>query len=140
MPRILRETASIKEFWLEPDSRSVAPATLGTANVFGKAYEQIPYSEAAGLEIRITPTSNRGILIDFGREVSGYPRLTFGAGHCRKVGVQAVESLQHLLNPLVAEAAAIADPIIYYHHVRARENGQVELPHFGGFRLSLIHI
>lgn len=134
MPRILRETASIKEFWLEPDSRSVAPATLGTANVFGKAYEQIPYSEAAGLEIRITPTSNRGILIDFGREVGGYPRLTFGAGHCRKVGVQAVESLQHLLNPLVAEAAAIADPIIYYHHVRARENGQVELPHCGGFR------
>lgn len=134
MPRILRETASIKEFWLEPDSRSVAPATLGTANVFGKAYEQIPYSEAAGLEIRITPTSNRGILIDFGREVGGYPRLTFGAGHCRKVGVQAVESIQHLLNPLVAEAAAIADPIIYYHHVRARENGQVELPHCGGFR------
>lgn len=139
MSRILKEAATIKEYWLEPDSRTVEPASLGITNVFGKAYEHIPYSEAAGLELRLTPTSHRGILVDFGREVGGYPRLTFGTGSCRRVGVQAVESLEHLINPLIVDAAAIVDPIVYYEHVRARQNGQVELPHCGGFRYLWVY-
>jgi hypothetical protein len=139
LPGILKETASVKQYWLEPGSRSVEPASLGTTNIIGKAYERIPYSSNAALELKLTPTSHKGILIDFGREVGGYPRLTFGTGGCRRVGVQALESLGHLVNPLVAEPASLADPVVYYSHVRARQNGQVELPHCGGFRYLWVY-
>jgi len=79
---ILKETASVKDYWLEPDSRTVEPRTLSVTTLSGKVQGSVGYSEGAGLELKFTATSHKGILVDFGKEVGGYPRLTFGTGGC----------------------------------------------------------
>lgn len=138
MAGILKETAAVKKYWLEPDSRSVTPHTLSVTSLGGRVLETVPYSETAGLELRLSPTSHTGILVDFGREVGGYPRLSFGTGGCRRVGVQAVESVEHLVNPM-AEPVTRADPWFYHRRVKARGDTRVELPHCGGFRYLWLH-
>ncbi|MHB8896520.1 MAG: alpha-L-rhamnosidase-related protein [Candidatus Geothermincolia bacterium] len=134
MAGVLKETASVNDYWLEPDSRTVEPRSLSVTNLTGRILATVPYSEHAGLELKLTPTAQTGILIDFGREVGGYPHLTFGTGRCRRVAAQAVESLSHLQNPVVAEAVSRLDPIAYAVHFKAREGERAELPHCGGFR------
>jgi len=136
---ILKETEAIKEYWLEPGSRTIEPARLSTTRLSGKVVDTRPYSDRARLEVKLTPTSRSGVLVDFGKEVGGFPRLTFGSGGCRRLGIQAVESVEHIINPVLVDPASLADPAIYYRHVRARENGQVELPHCGGFRYLWIY-
>jgi len=136
---ILKETASVKDYWLEPDSRTVEPRTLSVTTLSGKVQGSVGYSEGAGLELKFTATSHKGILVDFGKEVGGYPRLTFGTGGCGRVGAQAVESISHLQNALVAEVSSLADPVIYCHHFKAREGVRVEMPHCGGFRYLWIY-
>ncbi len=136
---ILRETSAVKECWLEPGSRTVEPRNLAITSISGKALGIVDYSETAGLELKLTATSFTGILVDFGFEVGGNVRLNFGTGDCRRASVQAVESLEHLFNPVVARTASLADPVIYCRHFRARENGHVDLPHCGGFRYLWIY-
>jgi len=139
MAELLRETSAIKEYWLEPDSRTVEPETLSVTNMSGKVIDTVPYSERAGLELRMSAINRTAILADFGREVGGRPCVTFGSGHCRRVGVQGVESIRHIFNPLVAEPVSIADYVVYYHHFKAAEGKKVELPHCGGFRYLWIY-
>ena len=139
MAELLKESNAIKQYWLEPASRVVEPESLSVTTIGGKVIDTMPYSERAGLELRLTATSRTAILADFGREVGGYPSLTFGTGHCHRVGVQGVESSSHLLSPLIAEPAALADPVVYYRHFKAREGARVELPHCGGFRYLWIY-
>ena len=85
MAELLRETSAIKEYWLEPDSRTVEPETLSVTNMSGKVIDTVPYSERAGLELRMSAINRTAILADFGREVGGRPCVTFGSGHCRRV-------------------------------------------------------
>ena len=134
MAGVLKETGAIKDYWLEPDSRKVEPKALAVTDLGGKVLERVPYTAGAGLELRATAGRRHGILIDFGREVGGYPHLGFGTGKCRRVGVQAFESIEHLVKPLLAEGFAITDPAVYYRHFKARPESGVELPHCGGFR------
>lgn len=134
MAGILKETKNVKKYWLEPESRTVEPVALMSTTVTGKQIGEIPYSARAGLELRAWTTGIECILVDFGKEVGGYPRLTFGSGNCRRIGVQAVESREHLLKPGLAEAAAPADPALYCHRIKTRSDRPVELPHCGGFR------
>jgi hypothetical protein len=136
---VLKETASIKEYWLEPLDDAVEPVTLSVTNMNGKLLQSVPYSAAAGLEVKLSATSQTGILIDFGREVGGYPRLTFGTGSCRRVAAQAVESLSHLESALLADAASRIDPVGYFAHFKATDSTEVGLPHCGGFRYLWIY-
>ena len=53
MAELLKETSAIKEYWLEPDSRRIEPETLSVTNMSGKVIDTVPYSERAGLELRM---------------------------------------------------------------------------------------
>lgn len=134
MAVVLKEEASIRKYWLEPESREVRPKSLAVTTLGGKILEEVPFTTAAGLEIKGSAERCHGVLIDFGREVGGYPNLVFGTGHCRRVGVQAAESMEHLQNPAVARGISAADRAIYYKHFRPRGQEGVKLPHCGGFR------
>ena len=134
MAGVLKETGAIKEYWLEPDSRRVEPEALAVTSLGGKVLERVPYSDSAGLELRASVGRRHGILVDFGREVGGYPHLVCGSGNCRRVAVQAFESTEHLVNPVLAEGMAIADPLVYLQHFKARTGRKIDLPHCGGFR------
>jgi hypothetical protein len=136
---VLKESASVKEYWLEPATDEIEPVSLSVTSLSGKVLRTVPYSETAGLELKLTATSQTGILIDFGKEVGGYPRLTFGTGSCRRVGAQAAESLSHLQSPLLADAVGRVDPVCYFAHFRAIESVRAELPHCGGFRYLWIY-
>jgi len=131
---ILRETSAIKGYWMEPGSRRVEPQTLAVTDASGKALEKHPYSSTSGLEIRGSAARRMGVLIDFGKEVGGRVHLAFGAGGGRRIGSQAVESLTHLVNPVLAGAASKADPTIKYRRLGSRGEEPLELPHYGGFR------
>lgn len=139
MAGVLKESGSVKQYWLEPSSRQVAPTRLSVTNMSAEVLETADYSPRAGLEIKLSPTAHKGILIDFGKEVGGYPRLTFGTGSCRRVGAQAVESVSHLKPILLAEAGSHIDPVSWTCHFKAREAVQVTLPHCGGFRYLWIY-
>lgn len=139
MAGVLKEIGSIKDYWLEPGSREVEPRSLSVTTLTGKVLETVPYSARAGLEVKLTATAQTGILIDFGKEVGGYPRLSFGTGSCRRVTAQAVESVAHLQSLLLAGAGAHVDPVAYTLHFKAREAEQVHLPHCGGFRYLWIY-
>ncbi|MBU4194243.1 MAG: hypothetical protein KKE79_08285 [Actinobacteria bacterium] len=134
MAGVLKEKGMIKGYWLEPDSRRVEPEALAVTTLGGKVLQRVPYSDAAGLELRASASRRHGILVDFGREVGGFPHLVFGSGKCRRVAVQAIESMEHMVKPVLAEGAAIADPLIYLHHLKALPGRHVDLPHCGGFR------
>lgn len=131
---VLKEESAVREYWLEPESRHVGPRSLCMTDLAGEVLEKVPYSPNAGLEIQASADRRLCILIDFGKEVGGYPHLTFGTGNCRLAGVQAVESVRHIQNPLVAEPASKADSGLHAAHFRPVEGMPVELPHFGGFR------
>lgn len=131
---VLKETSAVREYWLEPDSRNVEPQSLFMTDSSGKILEEIPYSPNAGLELRASSDRRLCVLVDFGRQVGGYPVMRFGTGNCRIAGVQAVESIKHLARPLAAEPASIADPGLQVAHFRPWSTRLVELPHFGGFR------
>jgi Bacterial alpha-L-rhamnosidase 6 hairpin glycosidase domain/Bacterial alpha-L-rhamnosidase C-terminal domain len=132
--RVLKETGSVREYWLEPATGEIAPVRLAATDLSGRRRDSVPYEPEAGLEICATASARRGVLIDFGKEVGGFPRLSFGPGACRRVGVQAVESELHLVNPLAAEPASLAEPGFYHHTFRASGDLGVRLPHAGGFR------
>lgn len=131
---LLKEADAIRNYWLEPASRAIEPQTLSVTDLGGRVLDTVPYSERAGLELKLTPTSRTGVLADFGREVGGYPSVRFGAGRLGRVGAQAVEARAHILNPMVAEAAHLADPFVYYGHFKASAEASWDMPHFGGFR------
>ncbi len=139
MARVLKESGSIGSYWLEPASSEVSPLTLAETDLSGHASRSVPYEPDAGLELSATPSARGGILIDFGIEVGGFPRLSFGPGACRRVGVQAVESLGHLVKPLAVEPASIAEPGIYSHTFKAVPGPGARLPHAGGFRYLWIY-
>ena len=124
---------------MEPESRRVEPALLSATDLRGRVLETVSYSPGAGIELRATYGRRRGVLIDFGREVGGFPHLTFSAGKCRRVGMQAVESLGHLVKPLRVGALAGLEPLIRYSHFKAEAESQVDLPHCGGFRYLWIY-
>jgi hypothetical protein len=131
---ILKETGAIGEFWLEPSSRRVEPESLYLTDPNGKILEKVQYSPNAGLEIQATVDRRLCILVDFGKEVGGYANMAFGTGGCRMVGVQAVESVSHIENPLLAEPASITDSAMHVTHFKPTGPKPVRLPHFGGFR------
>jgi hypothetical protein len=139
MAGVLKEAGAVREYWLEPSSRKVTPVSLSVTDFSGRVLDTVPYAERAGLELRMSPLARTGILADFGREVGGYPRITFSRGSGRRVGVQAVESRSHLMSPLVIEPLSLADPSVYYAHAKARDGRQVELPHCGGFMYLWIY-
>ncbi len=134
MSGVLKETSAIKEYWLEPESGDVAPVWLAETDLSGNVLKRVPYSREAGMQLVASASRRRGVLVDFGLEVGGFPRVSFGEGKCRRVGLQAVESVKHILNPLAADAASIADPSVYCRHFRARPGPGVRLAHCGGFR------
>ena len=139
MAGVLKENAAVKEYWLEPGSRRVEPVKLSVTDFRGRRLEDVDYSADAALEVHASATRWHGILIDFGKEVGGYPHLAFGTGRCHRVGVQAAESLEHLSSPLVAGPASIADRSLCVTHVWARAGRTADLQHFGGFRYLWIY-
>jgi hypothetical protein len=139
MSSILKHVNTIKEFWLEPDSRRVEPERLLVTDPKRRVIEEMPYSPDAGAEVRASASRRLGVIIDFGIEVGGYPHLMFGAGKCRRLGIQAVESIEHFRNPVLAETSSISDPAFYYKKARGRPSGQIDLPHCGGFRYMWIY-
>lgn len=134
MAGILKEKSAIKDYWLEPSSRKVEPRSVSVTDLKGKVIDKVPYSPAAGLEVRASPGRRHGVLIDFGKEVGGYGHLTFGTGRCHRIGVQAVESVSHILPPVLADPLSIPDPSIGHCHFRPKGQKPVDLPHYGGFR------
>lgn len=134
MTGILKETDLISKYWLEPRSSRVEPDYVAVTNMKGEVLESVPYRDARGIELKATPTGRLGILLDFGKEVGGYPNLVMDTGRCRKVGAQAVEAPEHLFSPLTATVASVADHTVYHEHFKSAEGKHVELPHCGGFR------
>lgn len=134
MAGVLKETNAIKEYWLEPSSRRVEPVDLSITDLKGTPLERIEYSVNVGAEIRFDAGRRHGILVDFGKEVGGYPHIDFGTGRCRRVGVQAVESVEHIINPVLADMASKADPALMHWRFRVKKERRVDLPHCGGFR------
>jgi len=139
MPQqVLKEIASLKDYWLEPASNEVEPVELSVTDGAGKAVEVVPYSERSGLELEASACNRSGVLVDFGKEVGGFPKLRFGAGSCRRVGVQLAESNKHLVNPALAAGFSKVDPTVQYGHVKAKPDSETTLRHFGGFRYMLL--
>jgi hypothetical protein len=134
MSGVLKEQSSIKRYWLEPDSASVSPVSLSVTHLSGEVIETVRYSPRAGLEVIANLHRRHGVMVDFGREVGGFPRIVFGTGRCGKVGVQAFESTRHLVNPLGAEAVSLLEPPVYHDHLKGRGETELRLPHCGGFR------
>ena len=136
---VLKEESAVRDYWLEPASRRVEPVSLSMTDLDGKVIEQVRYTPVAGLQLQATRDRRTCVLIDFGKEVGGYPRLVFGTGDCRLAGVQAVESIAHIKNPVFAGSASLADSAMHTANFRPREGRTVELPHFGGFRYLWVY-
>jgi len=134
MAGILKENESIKEFWLEPYSKHIEPKMICSTGISGKPAEWVPYRNEENFELKASPTNYRCVLLDFGKEVGGFPKLVFGKGSLRRIGVQAVESVEHILNPILAESFSRADPALCVEGLSVKAGKRVDLPHFGGFR------
>jgi len=139
MPQpVLKETDAIKDYWLEPASNDVEPVELAVTDGAGKAVEVTAYSQRSRVGLEASAFGRLGVLVDFGKEVGGFPKLRFGAGSCRRVGVQLAESKKHLVNPTLVAGLSAADPTIQYTHVKASPDSEATLRHFGGFRYMLL--
>jgi hypothetical protein len=132
MARVLNESASIGEYWLEPGSREVKPVKISTTDLNRKVLHSREYSPGAGLELRAGAGKRTAILIDFGKEVGGYPRLEFGTGDMLLVGAVAAENVERV-PPALLSAITIADHSITRWSFRPSGQG-TRGPHCGGFR------
>lgn len=139
MAGVLKETRLVKEYWLEPSSRTVEPAVLAVTDLEGRTSGHLEYMPGAGFEVRLSPTTRTGILVDFGQEVGGHLRLRFGSGSCRRLGVQMAESERHLRNIVLAGAGKRLDPASGIRHVRAKEGQERVVDHCGGFRYAWLY-
>jgi len=132
MARVLKESTSIGEYWLEPDSREVEPVRLSTTDLNRKVLRSREYSAGAGLELRAGAGGRTAILIDFGKEVGGYPRLEFGTGDMLLAGAVAAETVERI-PPAVLSAVTLADHSVVKWSFRPSSRG-TRGPHCGGFR------
>jgi len=134
MAGILKETNAVKDYWLEPDSRRLEPRTVAITDSKGKSLEEIPYMRGVSPEVSTAGGAREGLLIDFGKEVGGYPHLKFASGGCERVGAQAFESIRHIISPTFAAPISKVDFSTKYASFNPSLREEVDLPHFGGFR------
>ncbi len=131
MARVLKETTSVKKYWLEPSSDEVEPVTISTTDLNRKIIHSGVYRDGAGTELRASLGSRTGVLVDFGREVGGYVKLNFGTGDMLLAGAVAAESVERIPPALLSRMAA-ADPSAVRWSFRP--SGSPSGPHCGGFR------
>ena len=110
------------------------PRTIALTDSKGKSLEEIPYKQIASLEVYNCSGTSKGLLIDFGKEVGGYPHLKLASGGCERIGVQALESIRHVIRPILAGPISKVDFSTKYASFRPGLREVVDLPHFGGFR------
>ena len=134
MAGILKETGAVKDYWLEPDSRSLAPKTLALTDSRGRPLEEIPYEPGASPEVSTSDGAPEGLLIDFGKEVGGHLHLKFASCGCGRVGAQPLESIRQVTSPMLVSPLSKFDFSTKYARLNPGPGEEVHLPHFGGFR------
>src|SRR5450756_2156790 len=134
MAGILKEASAVKDYWLEPDSRSMVPRTLALTDSRGKPLEEIPYKQETSPEVSTTGGTPKGLLIDFGKEVGGYLHLRFASCGCGRIGAQPLESIRQVTSPMLVAPLSRVDFSTKYARLNPGPGEEVHLPHFGGFR------
>ncbi len=136
---MLKETESIKDFWLEPFSRRVEPKVIGVTDLEGKVVEWSSYARDQNHQVALKPLRANGLLLDFGIEIGGYPRLVFRCDGQFILGVQTVEATSHIIRPPFSSILLGRDPGVKDYVVKVKKNRVVEVPHCGGFRYLWVY-
>jgi len=131
---VLKEREAVKDFWLEPSRRKVYPKAVGVTDLRGRVTEWVSYSNGRERLVVLKPLRANGLLLDFGVEVGGYPRFLIKSEGGHTLGLQAVESVQHILKPIISRTLTGKDPGVRDYRVKIKNGSVTEVKHCGGFR------